>query len=202
MRRRLRRKTPKMFRWLNRLFRLAIVALWMGAGVWAWTQRERGWPLVDWWQSWSEANFQTPEPLPRMQATVIAFHPPGTIQVQSTNRALWNFGLAGLDPVEPKGVQAGPEALNRGKVLNQMMSELPGETATIAYTVATPMRTGLGFFYFGTNEPIHLRLARSGWFRINPEARKRLPLSEQVRLRAAEREARKNGVGYWASTPE
>jgi endonuclease YncB( thermonuclease family) len=186
-----------MFKNLNRLVRGVLLAAFAAALYALWSERERAWPLVDWWATWSEAGFKKPDPMPRLTGVLLKFVPPETLQVRDNDKALWNFGLAGLDTIESSPPPAKLAAAR--KQLAAVFSPWMNQPVSIAYTTTTQLRTGLGLFYFGTNTTAHFELVRSGWYKMKPEVRRMLPFDEQVTLRAMEREARKAGRGAWAA---
>lgn len=195
-----------MFLFLNRLMKAGVFALWLAGAFWLWTERERGRPLLDYYEVWTAAGYRQPEPLPRFQGTFVRAVSDTAVYVRDPQGRIWSFGLIGVSGVDPaaRDAQSLKFAAATRTNLTSRLAQLPVQ---LAFTVTNANRTGLGYLYPGTNDAgVAVELVAEGRWRLHPESARVLPLQEQVRLRAAERLARSNGrglqgVGTANSTP-
>lgn len=186
-----------VFKLLNRLVRAALLALLAGALWMLWENRERGRPLVDLYVMWEGAGYRRPDPLPRSRGTVARVIEENVVQFRDEQGGVWNVGLSGLAGVGGDG----RDPVRRQFALatrTNLTAQLVGKPLEMAWVATNADRTALGFIYWGSRtQSLALDLVGQGRLRWMPEDTRRLPLWEQVRLRAADRKARAEGIGLW-----
>ena len=186
-----------MFLFLNRVMKVVVLGLWAAAAAWVWSERERGRPLLDWYQVWHDCGYTEPAPLPRLDGSVVRVLAPSTLLFREEGGATYSLGLVGW--ILPDANRADPKALRvwSAMMTSNLTQRLVGQTAHFAYaTLQTnwvglprvPNRTGTGFLYLGTNTlNLALDLVTEGKIRVSPAALQVLSLREQVAFRAAAR---------------
>ena len=188
---------PEMFLFLNRVMKVVVLGMWAAAAAWVWSERERGRPLLDWYQVWHDCGYAEPAPLPRLDGSVVRVLAPSTLLFREEGGATYSLGLVGW--ILPDANRADPKALRvwSAMMTSNLTQRLVGQTGHFAYaTLQTnwvglqraPNRTGTGFLYLGTNTlNLAFDLVTEGKIRVSPAALQILSLREQVAFRAAAR---------------
>jgi hypothetical protein len=185
-----------LFHLLNRAVRLTVALVWCVAFWAVWQHREQARPLVDFYELWRDVKFEFPKPLPRLTARVLRVNNATSLHLQDTNGAKWNIGLIGLAP-NPAITQPREIRQRDREIVQWLGARLGNEPVEVAHTILTPLGTGLGFVYQGTNLIQH-ELVREGRLQLMAEPARILPLREQYALRIADRKARAEEIGIWA----
>ncbi len=186
-----------MFKRLHRVMQGILLALLAGALWLVWENRERGRPLVDLYVVWEDAGYHRPDPLPRSRGTVTRVLEENVVQFRDQNGVVWNVGLTGLAGVGGDGRDPVRRSFAMATRTN-LSQTLIGRPVQMAWVSTNADRTALGFAYLGTNsQSIALDLVVTGRLRWMPADTRALPLGEQMRLRAADRRARTEGIGLW-----
>lgn len=189
-----------MFLALHRLMKAAVLGLMLAACWWLWTKREAARPLVDYYQVWEAAGYREPEPLPRLKGTVTRAVSDTSLYLRDDRGRVWAVGLTGFFGVDP--ATRDPRLRRLAAESRTNLNALAGQPVELAFTQTNANRTALGYLYVGTNQfGLAEEFVLAGRWRAAPEGLRPLPLTEQVRLRAAERAARSNQRGLWAPDP-
>jgi len=176
---------------------MVLLALWL-----VWERRERARPWLDLYVVWDEVDYRIPPPLPRIPAVVTRVVSENVLQVRDTNGVTWNVGLAGLGGVLTDGVEPRWQRF-ANQTRTNLTEQLVGNPVLIAFTETQVNRTGMGFFYIGTNsESLALDLVSRGRLRWLKESTRMLPLNEQAKLKAIDRRARQDQIGLWKIAAE
>ncbi|MBL9174023.1 MAG: hypothetical protein JNL10_10855 [Verrucomicrobiales bacterium] len=185
---------------LNRVLRIAVLGLGLGALWMLWERRERARPLLDLYVVWEGVGYRVPPPLERTPVVVTRAITENVLQVKDTNGLAWNVGLAGLGGVFTDGQDPRWRSFALQTRSNLMVS-LVGRSASLAIVSSQSNRTALGFLYVGTNsQNLAVDLVTDGRLRWLEDSTRMLPLREQALLRAADRRARGERLGLWRST--
>ena len=185
-----------MFQFLHRVMKLSVVALWLSMAFLVWQQRERGRPLVDLYEAWRDAGYQEPQPLPRLEGTVLRVLGENTIQLKATNGITYNLTMAGTADLGPVGTPEPGRRQFAAETSSNLSTRLVGQPVEFAYTLLQANHTGVGFAYVGTNRlSVTLALVAEGRGKLMPQALRVLPLREQLALRAADRAAQAERQG-------
>jgi hypothetical protein len=188
-----------MFVFLNRLVKACVIALWIAAGAWVWSQREVGRPLLDLYQVWHECNYQEPPELPRLEGTVVKMLAPSTVQFRDEAGTVYTVGLTGW--VGPDPVKTPPKAMRSWStsMVAVISPRILGQPVHVAYTALQtnwvgypkrPDRMVTGYLYVGTNTAnLACALVSEGRIEMVPASVSILPLREQVAFRVAARQA-------------
>lgn len=188
-----------MFLFLNRVMKASVIALWIAAGVWVWSQREVGRPLLDYYQVWHDCGYQEPPPLPRLDGSVERVLAPSTVVFRDTGGAVFTIGLIGW--VGPDPAKTPPKVMKSWStsMVEVLNPRLVGQPAHVSYTQLQtnwagyppkPYRTGTGYLYVGTNTVnLAAELVAEGRIEMTPQALQVLPLKEQIAFRVAARQA-------------
>lgn len=200
-----------MFVFLNRLVKAGVIALWIAAGAWVWSQREVGRPLLDLYQVWHECNYQEPPELPRLEGTVVKMLAPSTVQFRDEAGTVFTVGLTGW--VGPDPVKTPPKAMKAWStsMVAVISPRIVGQPVHVAYTALQtnwvgypkrPDRLVTGYLYVGTNMAnLACELVSEGHIEVVPASLSILPLREQVAFRVAARQAAARKEALGAGTP-
>jgi endonuclease YncB( thermonuclease family) len=115
--------------------------------------------------------------------------------VRDAQGKTWSFGLIGVQPTSQN-----PRLKEFTEDTRAQLEErLAGHEVRISITSTNAQRIGFGYLYEGTNQVgLAVELVTEGRWQLHPESGQVLPLKEQMRLRAADRQAQAKRHGLWA----
>lgn len=188
-----------MFWFLHYTVKVAAVLALIGMGVLLYVNRHWFAPADAWMRTMNRAQTEPMPVLGELNGQVVRVLSGDSFVMKEAQGPQYSIRVAGVlaPPASRNQRSEAAQAFRASR--EQLASLILSNEIRVAYTYLTPEGSGIGGVYLkGTN--IALALLDSGRVIVHDSSLKSLPVTDQLRLLAAEKLAREARHGFWTNT--